>query len=362
MIPFSSRHGGNLAYEARRLGCRIDQVLDASSSLVPFPPSRSLRRCLIAEIRGHGLRNYPDRHHKDLREAIGIWHGIDPAMVLPGNGASELFTWAARDASLEGISGLPSPGFSDYVRALCCWSAPYVHQTLPLSWSLVAPETFPLSPKTDVLWLTNPHNPTGQLWSRESIIPLLDNYKLIICDEAFLPLVPYGEQQSVVSLVSHFPNLIVIRSLTKLFAIAGLRLGYAISTPDRLMRWREWRDPWPVNGLALAAGTMLLEDHLALERWLAKIQSWVANEGSWFYRNLLKLPRISVHPSSANFFLVKGNSSLVSFREQLAQRRILVRDCSSFPELGGSWLRIALQDRAGNRRILRAMNKLINQL
>ena len=119
-------------------------------------------------------------------------------MVLPGNGASELFTWAARDASLNGISSLPTPGFGDYQRALKCWSASYIHNPIPLSWTNSNPQSFPIKPKTHVLWITNPHNPTGQLWSRSSIEKLLTNYKLVICDEAFFSLTPGGEDQSII--------------------------------------------------------------------------------------------------------------------------------------------------------------------
>ena len=164
-------------------------------------------------------------------------------MVLPGNGASELFTWAARDASSSGVNCLPSPGFNDYTRALTCWDASCIDMKLPLIWSAAAPQPFPRPPKASVIWITNPHNPTGQLWSRNSIESLLKDHKLVICDEAFLPLVPNGERQSLIPLVTKYQNLIVIRSLTKLFAIAGLRLGYAISTYERFKRWKEWRDP-----------------------------------------------------------------------------------------------------------------------
>ena len=136
---------------------------------------KSLNKCLEGALKNHSLRNYPDCSHQALKEAIGSWHKIDPSMVLPGNGASELFTWAARDAAQQGLSGLPAPGFGDYARALRCWDAPYVHLPMPLSWSPKAPQPFPFETQTNVIWITNPHNPTGQLWSRKSIKPLLPN-------------------------------------------------------------------------------------------------------------------------------------------------------------------------------------------
>ena len=182
MSNFCYKHGGNLHQEAQRLGVKLNDLLDASASIVPFNSPRSLRRCLRKAISTYSLRNYPDRTHTGLKQAISKWHEINPEMVLPGNGASELFTWAAKDASQYGISGIPSPGFSDYERALRCWGAKYIHTQLPLSWNKQKIHDFPLTPESDVLWITNPHNPTGQLWSRESIEPLINHYKFIICD------------------------------------------------------------------------------------------------------------------------------------------------------------------------------------
>ena len=255
-------HGGNRETAARRLGCRPAQLLDASASLVPFGPPPRVRGLLL-RAQGRGLRDYPDRGYVALRRAIAAWHGLDPTRVLPGNGAAELFTWAAREAAACGLNLLPSPGFGDYRRALTCWGGQWQGLPLPLEWTDGGPVAWPLGPAASAmadvpasggrpaaLWLTNPHNPTGQLWSRASLEPLLERFDLVVVDEAFLPLVPDGESQSLVPLLPAHPNLVVIRSLTKLFSIAGLRLGYALGDPVRLARWAAWRDPWPVNGLA----------------------------------------------------------------------------------------------------------------
>jgi histidinol-phosphate/aromatic aminotransferase/cobyric acid decarboxylase-like protein len=358
-------HGGNLSAEARRLGVKPHALLDASASLVPFRPPRSLQRALSAGIRGSALRDYPDRDQWCLRDAIAGWHGLDPACVLPGNGAAELFTWAARDAAALGCSVLPSPGFADYRRALQCWQAPQRLVSLPVTGLNGPLQSFPLneghrSPQDAVLWVTNPHNPTGQLWSRSSLEPLLQRYSLVICDEAFLSLVPDGERQSLLPLVEAHPNLVVIRSLTKVLAVAGLRLGYAVAQPVRLHRWRQWRDPWPVNGMALAAGEAVLADHKGFARWLQQVHHWVERDGAWLAQQLQALPGIAPLPAAANFVLIHSEQSLVPLREALAQRHgVLLRDCRSFEGLGERWLRIGLQNRRGNRRIIRALRQEI---
>jgi len=352
------RHGGNLVAVARRLGCRPGQLLDASASLVPFGPPASVRRVLRAALRARAgrpspLRDYPDRSYGSLRDAIAAFHGLDPLAVLPGNGAAELFTWAARDAAAAGLSLLPTPGFADYPRALACWGGSW--RSLPLDLALPRAEGFPAvgsALPAGALWITNPHNPTGQLWSRAFLEPLLPRFALVIVDEAFLPLVPGGEAQSMVPLLADHPQLVVVRSLTKLFAIAGLRLGYALAAPERLGRWAAWRDPWPVNGLAAAVGEAVVGDH----RWQERVWRWVAAEGPWFHGELGGLPGLTPLPSAANFLLVRGETSLLGLRQRLERnQRVLLRDCRSFDGLGPEWLRIGLQHRRGNRRILRAL-------
>ena len=350
-----SVHGGDIQLAAERLGVGKSQILDASASLAPWAPALSW-----SDLRG-GLRDYPDRQHAALRFLLARVHHIDAEHVLPGNGAAELFTWAGRDAAALGRSLVATPGFVDYRRALSCWDASSADVPLPLDWLGAAASPHPfgsLSSGHDVLWICNPHNPTGQLWSRASLQPLLDCSRLVICDEAFLSLVPDGEQQSLIPLVEKYSNLVVIRSLTKLYGIAGLRLGYAVAQPQRLQRWAAWRDPWPVNGLALAAAAKLLRSPEAYQRWCTRVHRWVASEGIWMQQKLAELPGITPMPSAANFLLIRSDHSLVSLREAVETRhRILLRDCRSFEGLGECWLRIGLQTRANNRRIIHALRQ-----
>lgn len=365
-------HGGNRAAIARRLGCRPDELLDLSASLAPFGPPAPLRALLLRALAGGAdspLRDYPDRDFTGLRQAIARLHGLQSEQVLPGNGAAELLTWAARDAAALGPSLLPLPGFADYRRALACWGGTWHPWPLPLKWGSAFPQPFPLEaskqtpgePAT-VLWLTNPHNPTGQLWSRASLEPFLQRFSLLIVDEAFLPLSPKGEAESLLPLVAAHPNLVVIRSLTKLYGLAGMRLAYAAGAPDRLQRWADWRDPWPLNGLAVAAGEALLADGAAYGRWCSRVQGWVEREGAAMGAALAAAAGLKPLPSATNFLLVRGRDgggepqSLEPLRLALETRhRILVRDCRSFPGLDGSWLRIALSDRSGRQRLLGAI-------
>jgi histidinol-phosphate/aromatic aminotransferase/cobyric acid decarboxylase-like protein len=355
-------HGGNRTAIARRLGRRPSQILDLSASLAPFGPPAPLRALLLEALLGgpnSALRDYPDREFTALRRAMGRLHGLDPDRVLPGNGAAELFTWAARDAAALGTSLLPAPGFADYGRALGCWGGRWEAWPLPLRWGKAFPQPFPLEAgPAAVLWITNPHNPTGQLWSRASLEPLLERRGLLIVDEAFLPLCPEGEGESLAPLVERHPNLVVIRSLTKLYGLAGLRLAYALGAPERLRRWARWRDPWPLNGLAVAAGEALLADGAAHGRWCERVRNWVRREGAALEADLASVPGLEPRPSAANFLLVRGQASLEPPRLALESRHgILVRDCRSFSGLDDTWLRVALPDRWGHRRLLRALRE-----
>ncbi len=367
--PAPEPHGGNREAIARRLGCSPGRLLDASASLVPFGPPAALRWRLARELlQGASPRDYPDRQYLALRQRLAALHGLGPDWILPGNGAAELFTWAARDAAAQGVSALPQPGFADYRRALAVWGGEWLPMPLALEEEGSFPHDFgaafaggasPDPQACPVVWITQPHNPTGQLWSRPSLEALLERHALVIVDEAFLPLVPGGEQHSLVPLLPHHPNLVVIRSLTKLLAIAGLRLGYALADPARLERWRLWRDPWPVNGPSAVSLADWLERPAALERWTARVQGWVAREGPWLAQRLGRLPGLRALPSAANYLLIhRPGGSLEPLRQRLEARHfVLLRDCRSFEGLGPAWLRIGLQDRRRHRRLLSALER-----
>ncbi|WP_269609496.1 pyridoxal phosphate-dependent aminotransferase [Prochlorococcus marinus] len=353
-------HGGNIEKESRKLGLSRDKIIDASASIVPFKLPKKLNNYLSNSISNGSIRFYPDRSYFEVKNTISNWHNIDPAMILPGNGASELFTWAARDASLNGISSLPSPGFGDYQRALKCWNAPFIYSPLPLYWTNIKPQPFPIKPKTNVLWITNPHNPTGQLWSRSSIESLLANYKLVICDEAFISLTPGGENQSIIDLTKKHKNLVVIRSLTKFLGIAGLRIGYAVANSDRLLKWQEIRDPWPVNTLAINVTNLIMKDSKMYKKRSNKIHKWVEEEGKWLHEKLADFSTIKSLPSTTNFQLIKSDNSLLNLINNLNKRGILLRDCRSFINLGENWIRISLQKRKQNIQIINTLKDYIN--
>ena len=346
-------HGGNILTQAKKLNLLPSKIIDSSASLVPFKPPKLILDVLISEIKTLGFRYYPERNLNSLREIIGEFHQINPDNILPGNGASELITWAGYEASKSGASCIPSPGFVDYERSLNCWNASFDYSELPKNWSNSFPQTFPIKPICDVLWITNPHNPTGQLWDKKSLEIILKKYKLVICDEAFLAITPNGEKESLIPLTKKYDNLLVIRSLTKLFNIAGLRLGYIIGSSEKLKKWNIKRDPWPLNSFAIKAGIELLSNKILYEEWTSKIHDWVNTEKNWVSNELSKIKNLKVHNSSTNFFLIESKFSLSSNIHYLEKKGILIRECNSFRFLNEKWARISLQTRKNNKILCR---------
>ena len=347
------KHGGNILTQAKKLNLLPSKIIDSSASLVPFKPPKLILDVLISEIKTLGFRYYPERNLNSFREIIGEFHQIDPDNILPGNGASELITWAGYEASKSGASCIPSPGFVDYERSLNCWNASFDYSELPKNWSNSFPQTFPIKPICDVLWITNPHNPTGQLWDKKSLEIILKKYKLVICDEAFLAITPNGEKESLIPLTKKYDNLLVIRSLTKLFNIAGLRLGYIIGSSEKLKKWDIKRDPWPLNSFAIKAGIELLSNKILYEEWTSKIHNWVNTEKNWVSNELSKIKNLKVHNSSTNFFLIESKFSLSSNIHYLEKKGILIRECNSFRFLNEKWARISLQTRKNNKILCR---------
>ncbi len=342
------KHGGNVYANAKKLNLLPSAIIDASASLVPFNPPKILIDSLHAEIKNLGFRYYPERNLGDLKEIIGKFHGISPDNILPGNGASELITWAGYEASKFGISCIPSPGFVDYERALNCWNSNFIHCKLPKKWNNIFPQSFPFHPKGDVIWITNPHNPTGQLWGKNSLEAIIKKYKLVICDEAFLSITPNGEKESLIPLTKKYDNLFVLRSLTKMFNIPGLRLGYVISSSKKLKEWEINRDPWPLNSFAIKAGIDLLSNKKFYEQWTRKIHRWINIERERVYEKLSKIDNLKVHNSSTNFFLIESKTSLSANIKYLENKGILIRECTSFRFLDEKWARISLQSPENN--------------
>ena len=374
-------HGGNLAWAATLAGCPAAAILDFSASISPLGPPKSA----LDAIRSHlsSLTAYPDPDYGELRAALGEALNVDPDWILPGNGSAELLTWAAWDLSKLEATYLVTPAFGDYWRALLAFGAKVLECPLDLtsctivkngqdahstrdelSWGtgiLPVPKQVPVPLALDGrfrgLLLNNPHNPTGLLFGREAIRPYLEQLALVVVDEAFMDFLPPSEQESLIGAVQEFPNLVILRSLTKFYSLPGLRLGCAIGHPDILRRWQLQRDPWPVNALAAAAAVAVVRDTV-FER---QTWDWLPVARQELFEGLANLPGLRPFPGAANFLLVESSMSVSQIQKSLLeQHRILIRDCLSFPELGDRFFRVAVRDRADNLRLIAGLKSILD--
>ncbi len=367
-------HGGNLAWAAALAGCSPDAILDFSASINPLGPPESALLAIQAHLAD--LKVYPDPNYQNLRARLARIHDVPPEWILPGNGSAELLTWAGRDLSQFETTYLVTPAFGDYIRALNTFSTNIVKCPLVnAEWDsqvelgkegngqwlekLPIPDFLPMGNDDRALLLNNPHNPTGVLFLRETILPTLDRFGLVVVDEAFMDFLPAEKEQSLISLVQEYPNLVILRSLTKFYSLPGLRLGYAIAHPDRLQRWQQWRDPWPVNVLAAAAACAVLEDR-AFEQ---QTRYWLEEARNQLFVGLSQLPGLHPFPSAANFLLVQSSRSSSLIQEKLLkQSQILIRDCLSFPELGDRYFRVAVRLFSENQRLLEGLAAICEEM
>lgn len=370
-------HGGNLAWAAALAGCPASAILDFSASINPLGPPESALDAIQAHL--SSLTAYPDPDYGELRTALGEALNVDPDWILPGNGSAELLTWAAWDLSKLPATYLVTPAFGDYSRALSAFGAKVLKCPLDLQLldaapvrrlvtddlsvsnrSLVSPSfRLPVPLALDAergLLLNNPHNPTGLLFGREAILPYVKQFGMVVVDEAFMDFLPPWEQETLIDAVEEFPNLVILRSLTKFYSLPGLRLGCAIAHPDILGRWQLLRDPWPVNALAAAAAAAVVRDTV-FER---QTWDWLPVARRELFEGLANLPGLQPIAGAANFLLVESSMSVSLIQKSLLERhRILIRDCLSFPELGDRFFRVAVRSRAENLRLIAGLAEVI---
>jgi len=354
-------HGGNLSWAAEIADCSPNALLDFSASINPLGIPDSAIDVLTQSA--DALTAYPDPNYSALKAAIAAHHDIDSHWILPGNGAAELLTWACRELAELKKTYLLTPGFADYDRALVAFGARVTRVPLTdFSQSLLPTAGLPRSlsaptalKQNNGILINNPHNPTGQWATAETLrSEILENphYSLVVVDEAFMDFLPESQSQSVIPWIQDYPQLVVVRSLTKFYAIPGLRLGYAIAHPDRLARWQQWRDPWSVNTLAAIVGEVVLQD----QTFQAKTYAWLAEAKPLLVDGLRSIERLQIYEGAVNFLLIRLNYSVMELQNRLLRNhRIYIRDCMSFPELGDRFFRVAVRTVAENQKLVAAL-------
>jgi threonine-phosphate decarboxylase len=356
-------HGGNIYAAARALGCAPEEILDFSASINPLGPSPLALRALSEGA--ERLVHYPDPNAEALRETIGAYHQISEADILVGNGSAELIDLAGL-LFQGGKVLIPQPAFSEYAKGVVKGGGKVVPSDLAevpfridlesLFNRIEGARIEGTEPFVQGVFLCNPNNPTGQLFSKKEIGGFITRAGKkgvrVILDEAFID---YHEEESLAPEIGRFQNLIILRSFTKFFALPGLRIGYAVSDRSTLARLRERQVPWSVNALAQAAAIESLKDRDYIE----KSRKWMAQEREWFYGQLCKTSGLRPLPPHANFIFIELLPPLSStdLQKKMLARKILIRDCASFPGLRDRYIRLAVRSHGENERLLELLNE-----
>lgn len=349
-------HGGNVDAWARSSGVEVGELLDFSASINPLGPPSSAREAFVesyAEI----LR-YPDPYGDKLKEALAERHGLSPTEVLLGNGSTQLIYLLC--AALRPRNALiVGPAFSEYANALTLIGAKVA------SFNLSPDNSFQFSTKRlsaawdkdcDIVFLATPNSVTGQMIPKVEIEKVahiaLARKTIVVIDEAFVDFV---ETESIKALVRRNPYLIVLRSLTKYYALPGLRLGYLLGETGRVAELAAYQEPWSINGPALNVALASLKD----SSFATKTERWLERERKFLFERLTALEGLHPLASRTNFLLVKierSHGDALRLRSFLLQKNILIRACDTFG-LGVNYFRIAIKQRKDNQRLLAALTE-----
>jgi threonine-phosphate decarboxylase len=306
---------------------------------------------------------YPDIRQDEIRWAIADYAELSPDSVLAGSGASELIMALVRAVAPK-TALLYEPCFSGYEHALKAQGVGIKRHLLKEqnSFAITDEDTGALTDDIDMVFICDPGNPSGAAIDNEVLTRLLDRALtkgIFVClDESFLALSDKGEKTeegSQAELVKRYSNLAILRSMTKVFALPGIRMGYVLSDGGNIERIRAQLPEWNLSVVAkgaMEAGIEVLRKRAFIAGAMAEIKT----ERQFLSENLSRLS-MEVFSSDTCFILFKGPEGLW---EKLLTRGILIRDCSNFVGLGPGYYRIAVRGHEDNRALIRAMEEVVN--
>jgi threonine-phosphate decarboxylase len=356
-------HGGQLRHIAARYGIPAERLLDFSASINPAGPPSSvltaIRRALDAPST---IAMYPDLELIELKRAIAEYTGVDPKNIAVANGFAPLLYAALRSLKIKRCL-LPVPSFSEYRNTL--ENASVIVTPCHLS----CDEDFRYVPETirdtllrhscDAILLANPQNPSGAISDVDSMQRLLEiaaqQSITVLLDEAFIDYYP---ARSLTQRGIEQGNVIVFRSVTKFFAIPGLRVAYAVSRPSNVYTMNRFIAQWPITSFASDAVCAALRDEAYAE------ESRLANDRRrlWLERELARL-KIAMYPSSANFLLVRFSAEVdvsLLWEEMIVEEQVVLRSCANFEGLAPGHLRIAVRSEMENERLIRGLERALS--
>lgn len=341
-------HGGDIY--------RHPDMIDFSSNCNPFGPPQSVQDaiCRAAGQIGH----YPDVQCSLLRDALSAKLHVPGAWIFFGNGAAEVI-FAAVTALKPKKALLPAPTFAEYAQALETVGCEIQYEQTAEADGFALPMDFAeqITEDIDMVFLCNPNNPTGNLLSREETERVIRRAGALDCtvvlDECFLAFVENPDEFSMLGELAAYPHVILLKAFTKLYAMAGVRLGYGISSDPAIIEKLERSvQPWNVSSLAQAAGLAALAEDAYVRESLTTLRA----ERAYLLQALEKLG-CRTYASQANYIFFRGETTL---GEKLRAAGFLVRDCSNYAGLGKGYYRVAVRLHEDNVKLVQALTHILD--
>ena len=347
-------HGGKVFNLARKLGISVDEIIDFSANINPLGIPVKAREALLKGI--DRLQHYPEMYAESLVEALAAKHGISLFNLLVGNGSTELIYLLVR--VLRPTKALIlTPAFTEYERAVGLYNGRLHFYHAQKKDNFVPRPDIMIAMldeiKPDICFFGNPNNPTGIYLTPSDWLPFIKaaaNRKIIcIVDEAFIDFVK--PHLSMIELIQRFNNLVVLRSLTKIFSLAGLRCGYLIASEEMVNELRNWQEPWNVNSLAISAALHAITDR----QFYRRTREYIAGERNYLVEKLREFSFLQVFPSQVNYLLAHVQEDFASLEMEKFLREkyhLLIRLCGDFQGLNNSYIRLAIKNRDANDKLL----------
>lgn len=339
-------HGGNIYAAADKHSVKLNTILDFSANINPLGPPEWLRSVISSEL--ESIVHYPDPTASVLKKCIADQHGLPVENILAANGSTELLYHLARVLHCK-RAVIPVPCYVDYIKVMELSGVPV--KTVPLleehGFVIDFQYLNTLLVPGDLLIIGNPNNPTGKSFHSHDLARLAEKHLdvLFLVDEAFLDFIDTRE-----SLAGSATNIITLHSLTKFYAVPGLRLGYGVFPSTICKALQKILPPWTVNSLAQKVGERAISD----VSYQQKTRSICTQNRISFARMLDDFKMLKVFPAEANYFLIRllGNHSVSSLKTRLADKGILIRDCGNYLNLDNSFFRIAIKNDTDNQRFI----------
>ena len=353
-----SVHGGNIEEIARMYKFNPEEIVDFSANINPIGLNENVKKAMINSI--DKVIKYPDITYFDLKNSISSFENINPKNVILGNGAAEVIFNIVRALNPKKVL-LPAPTFSEYEEATLSINGEIKYYKLKEKNNFKIDDKFIDNIKEDIdmVFICNPNNPTGVLTTNEFIKKLLKKALItntvVVVDESFLDFIEINNNYTSKNLLNYYDNIIVIKSLTKFFAIPGARIGYGLCNNNLLIsKINKVIVPWSINIVASHAIIQGLKE----KEYISSSIKYVKNEKEYLYRALKEIPLLKVLKPSVNFIMFKLLINL-DLKDELMKRKILIRSCNNYIGLNEKFYRIAVRTSEENKIIINEIRNIL---